>query len=106
VAVDIRRGSPTFGRYEGVFLSAENHRQLYIPEGFAHGFCVTGESAGIMYKCTDYYDPRDERGIRWDDPALGIPWPSREPILSNKDRALPTLDAVRPQDLPEFGKEL
>jgi dTDP-4-dehydrorhamnose 3,5-epimerase len=91
VAVDIRWGSPTFGQYVGVMLSAENKRQLYIPVGFAHGFCVVSESADFLYKVTSYYAPQDERGIRWDDPALGIPWPIEEPILSDRDLALPLL---------------
>ena len=100
VAVDIRRGSPTFGAHAGVLLSAENHRQVYIPEGFAHGFCVTGERALVLYKCTAPYDPAEERGIRWDDPLLAIPWPISDPVLSPRDRALPTLDTMREDELP------
>ena len=96
VAVDIRWGSPTFGQHVGVMLSAENKRQLYIPVGFAHGFCVVSESADFLYKVTSYYAPQDERGIRWDDPELAIPWPVDEPILSDRDLALPLLqDADR-----------
>ena len=102
VAVDIRRGSPTFGQCEGIVLSAENRRQLYLPEGFAHGFFVTGDHASVLYKCTDYYDPRDERGIRWDDPTLNIPWPTREPVLSAKDLALPLFKSIGNQELPNF----
>ena len=88
VAVDIRKHSPTFGQWVGVILSAENKRQLWIPEGFAHGFMVTSESAEFLYKTTDYYAPEYERGILWNDPAIGIQWPLQgEPILSNKDKA-------------------
>ncbi|HEY9847518.1 MAG TPA: dTDP-4-dehydrorhamnose 3,5-epimerase, partial [Candidatus Caenarcaniphilales bacterium] len=91
VAVDIRRGSPTFGKWLGVYLSAANKKQLYIPEGFAHGFCVVSEVAEFLYKCTDFYVPGDERGIIWNDPAIGIEWPLVEPLLSHKDAALPQL---------------
>jgi dTDP-4-dehydrorhamnose 3,5-epimerase len=87
VAVDIRRGSPTFGRWVGVSLSAENFRQCYIPPGFAHGFCVVSDIAEVEYKCTDFYDPTDELGVLWNDPDIGIAWPVREPILSAKDRS-------------------
>ena len=86
VAVDIRRGSPTFGQWVGVELSGENKRQLYIPPGFAHGFCVLSETADVLYKCTDIYFPKDERGIIWDDPTLAIAWPIAEPLVSQKDR--------------------
>ncbi|MGC1272212.1 MAG: dTDP-4-dehydrorhamnose 3,5-epimerase [Planctomycetaceae bacterium] len=85
VAVDIRPGSPTFGRWVGVTLSAENSRQVYVPPGFAHGFCVTSEAALFAYKCTDYYAPQAEATIAWDDPDLAIRWPIRKPILSAKD---------------------
>ena len=91
VAVDIRRGSPTFGRWVGVELSAENKRQLWVPAGFAHGFCVTSETADVVYKCTALYDPVSDRGIRWNDPAIGIEWPGVEPVLSPKDAAAPLL---------------
>ncbi len=91
VAVDIRRGSPTYGHWVGVTLSAENHRQLYVPTGFAHGFCVVSESADFLYKVTSYYAPAEERGIAWDDPALGIEWPVQDPILSDRDRHHPPL---------------
>jgi dTDP-4-dehydrorhamnose 3,5-epimerase len=91
VAADVRRGSPTFGRWVGVELSEENHRQLWIPPGFAHGFCVTSEVADFFYKCTELYSPASERAIVWNDPDLGIKWPVAEPLLSAKDGAAPTL---------------
>jgi len=91
VAVDIRRGSPYFGAWVGVMLSEENLRQLYIPPGFAHGFCVLSERADVVYKCTDFYVPGDEYGIAWDDPELGIDWPKLDYVLSDKDRRYPRL---------------
>jgi dTDP-4-dehydrorhamnose 3,5-epimerase len=95
VAVDVRRGSPTFGRWYGVELSGENHRQLWIPPGFAHGFCVLSAHADFVYKCTTFYSPRSERAVRWDDPDIGVDWPRvdgiGEPLLSQKDRAAPRL---------------
>jgi dTDP-4-dehydrorhamnose 3,5-epimerase len=92
VAVDIRRSSPTFGRWVGVTLSAENRRELWIPEGFAHGFIVLSDFADFLYKTTDYWAPEFERGIAWNDPAIGIAWPvAGEPHLSAKDRAAPPL---------------
>ena len=88
VAIDLRRGSPTFGRWAGVNLSAENKRMMWVPEGFAHGFLVLSESAEFLYKTTDYYAPEHERCIRWDDPQLAIGWPLQEaPQLSAKDRS-------------------
>lgn len=88
VAVDIRKDSPTFGKWVGVYLSAENKRQLWIPEGFAHGFYVTSEEAEFVYKCTDYYNPKAEVSIRWDDEDIGIEWPLEgTPILSSKDKS-------------------
>jgi dTDP-4-dehydrorhamnose 3,5-epimerase len=90
VAVDIRRGSPHFGQWVGVWLSAENFRQVYIPPGFAHGFCVTSEIAQVVYKCSDFYDPQGEISLQWNDPDLNINWPLEEihsPILSKKDIA-------------------
>ena len=87
VAVDLRRSSPTFGHWTGEILSADNKAQLWVPEGFAHGFLVLSESADVVYKLTDYYSPGDERCIRWDDPALGIRWPiSARPLVSGKDK--------------------
>jgi len=101
VAVDIRRGSPTFGRWFGCELSAKNRHQLYVPPGFAHGFCVTSETAAVTYKVTDFYSPKDERGIIWNDPVLAIPWPVAQPLLSSKDQAYHTL-AEMTDDLPVF----
>lgn len=103
VAVDIRKGSPTFGRWVGVTLSEENHLQLYVPPGFAHGFCSLGERVDFLYKCTDYYYPEDERGVLWNDPDIGIQWPDpgREFLLSERDRRnarLRDMDA----DLPRY----
>lgn len=90
VAVDIRRSSPNFGKWVGVELSAENKRQLWVPEGFAHGFVVLSESAEFLYKTTDYYAPQFERSLRWDDPALAIDWPiDGAPVLSKKDEDAP-----------------
>jgi dTDP-4-dehydrorhamnose 3,5-epimerase len=91
VAVDIRRGSPTFGQWVGYRLSAKNRRQLYIPVGFAHGFCALSAQAEFLYKVSSYYAPADERGIIWNDPAIGIAWPINEPILSERDRHHPPL---------------
>ena len=87
VAVDIRQGSPSFGQWYGVELSDTNMRQLYVPPGFAHGFCVLSEEAGFLYKCTEAYQPADERGILWSDPVLAIAWPVSKPLLSPKDQA-------------------
>jgi dTDP-4-dehydrorhamnose 3,5-epimerase len=102
VAVDIRKGSPTYGQHVGVELSADNKRQLWVPPGFAHGFCVLSESADFVYKCTALYEPQHDRGIRWNDPALAIPWPVASPLLSPKDTAAPLLaDApVLPEYVP------
>lgn len=91
VAVDIDPRSATFGQHVAVELSADNHRQIWIPPGYAHGFCVTSEAAIFQYKCTDYYDPADEGGLAWNCPDLAIPWPILDPILSDKDRRHPGL---------------
>jgi dTDP-4-dehydrorhamnose 3,5-epimerase len=101
VAVDIRRGSPTFGRWVGAELSAENRRQLFIPAGFAHGFCVMSDGAEVEYKCTDIYVADDQRGVLWNDPTVGIRWPVQDPILSDQDRRFLTLTAER-DDLPVY----
>lgn len=89
VVVDIRRGSPTFGQWEGYRLSAENKRMLFVPIGFAHGFCVLSDWAEFQYKCSEYWNPADERAIAWNDSELGIEWPVAEPILSDRDRQNP-----------------
>jgi dTDP-4-dehydrorhamnose 3,5-epimerase len=94
VAADVRRGSPTFGRWIGVTLSADNFKQCYIPPGFAHGFCVVSAVAQVEYKCTDVYDPSGEIGIAWNDPTLAIAWPVDHPLLSARDRQLPPLDQI------------
>ena len=91
VAVDVRRGSPTFGKWTAVTVSADNFRQCYIPPGFAHGFCAVSGIAQIEYKCTDYYDPASEIGVAWNDPQLAIPWPTTTPILSERDLRHPRL---------------
>jgi len=97
VAVDMRRSSPNFGRWDGVELSADNHRQLWIPPGFAHGFLVLSESADFLYKTTDYYAPQAEAALRWDDPAIGIQWPvlGMAPLLAEKDAKAPLLAEAR-----------
>jgi dTDP-4-dehydrorhamnose 3,5-epimerase len=95
VVVDIRRKSPTFGRWIGVNLTSTDFRQLYVPVGFAHGFCVLSETADLEYKCSDYYDPSGEAGLRWDDPTVGIVWPVRDPVLSRRDTQHPPLGPNR-----------
>lgn len=95
VAVDVRRGSPTFGRWASFELSADNFRELWIPAGFLHGFCVLSERAQLQYKCTELYHPEDEFGVVWNDPDVGIRWPVAEPLLSDRDRALPRLAEIR-----------
>ena len=98
VTVDIRPESPTFGKWSGVTLSEENKRQLFIPGGFAHGFCVLSKSAHVAYKCSDYYCPEDEGGILWSDPDIAIDWPVKEPMLSVKDRQYPFLTDLKLQE--------
>ena len=100
VVVDIRVGSPTFGLWFGHYLSAENKEQLWIPEGFAHGFCVTSDSALLHYKCTNYYSADSDMSLRWDDPAIGINWPVDTPILSDKDAHASVLAEVPLNKLP------
>jgi dTDP-4-dehydrorhamnose 3,5-epimerase len=102
VAVDVRVGSPGFGRHATVELSSDNHRQLYVPVGHAHGFCVLSERAVVGYKCSDYYDQPSELSVRWDDPALAIAWPVTSPRLSDKDRAAPLLSQIDPARLPRY----
>lgn len=104
VAVDIRHGSPTFGQWVGVMLSGENHRHIWIPEGFAHGFCVLSESAIFTYQCTALYDRAADAGIRWNDSELGIDWPISEPLLSEKDQKSPFLRDVPPARLPQWTR--
>jgi len=98
VAVDVRTDSPTFGQWHGVTLSADNHHQLFVPEGFAHGFCVTSETALFAYKCTDFYNPKAEFSLLWNDPDIGIEWPITKPELSGKDK--------NGQPLSEFSRDL
>lgn len=102
VAVDIRVGSPHFGEWTGAILSAENKRQFYIPEGFAHGFVVTGDSTLFAYKCTNWYDGQAEGSLFWNDPKIGIEWPIEEPTLSEKDRNAPLLSEIPEKILPRY----
>ncbi len=103
VVVDIRRGSPWFGKWVGVTLSGENKRQLWVPPGFAHGYYVTGDKALFAYKCSDYYRADAELGLRWDDEQIGIDWPIDEtPQLSEKDRHAPRLEEIAPERLPVY----
>ena len=104
VAVDIRADSPTFGQWISEVLSGTNHRQMYVPPGLAHGYCVTSETALFSYKCTDFYDPATEGGIIWNDPDLGIDWPVDEPLLSPKDAGYPRLKDISRDKLPPFGE--
>ncbi|HDZ20108.1 hypothetical protein LCGC14_0016620 [marine sediment metagenome] len=105
VAVDVRRGSPTFGRWVGETLSAENKKMLLVPEGFAHGFLVMRDMTQVAYKCSDFYAPAEERGVIWNDPVLAIAWPLEgDPILSDKDRAYDRLADCDPEQLPIFGE--
>ncbi len=100
VAVDVRQGSPTFGQWVGCTLSEENGHQLWIPAGFAHGYCVTSEVALFSYKCTDYYSPANEATVLWSDPAIGIDWPLKDIRVSAKDARAPTLADFDPERLP------
>jgi dTDP-4-dehydrorhamnose 3,5-epimerase len=101
VVVDIRRSSPTFGEWESFELDDERNLQLYVPIGFAHGFCALSDVADLVYKVANYYDPATERGIVWDDPDLGIPWPTDQPIVSERDRHNPTLAQIA-GELPDW----
>ncbi len=102
IAVDIRLGSPYFGKWVGVVLSGENHVQLYIPKGFAHGFAVRSETADFLYKCSDYFDASDDRGVLWNDPAIGIDWQTPSPILSEKDKRYLPLRQIAHDQLPRY----
>ena len=102
VAVDIRAGSPAFGQWVSTILSEANHRQMYAPVGFAHGFCVLSETATFLYKCTDYYNSSTEAGIIWNDPEIGIDWPVKEPVLSDKDSRYPCLKDIPAGKLPQY----
>ena len=103
VAVDIRKGSPTFGQWFGAVISGDNKRQIFVPQGFAHGFCVLSETALFHYKCSDYYAPECEGGVAWNDPDLGIDWKVREPILSEKDAKIPRLKDIPTEKLPSYS---
>jgi dTDP-4-dehydrorhamnose 3,5-epimerase len=105
VAVDIRLGSPTFGKWAGVVLSAERQNQIYIPAGFAHGFLALTGSVQFLYKCSDFYDPSDERGIVWNDPDVGVSWGVTNPLVSEKDAKNPTLAAMPHEFLPHYPKK-
>ena len=100
VAVDVRRGSPTFGKWVAAILSDTNHHQFFVPAGFAHGFCVLSDEVDFMYKCSAMYSPMDEKGILWSDSALAIPWPVTDPILSRRDAVMEPLAGLPPDDLP------
>ncbi|RJR46413.1 MAG: dTDP-4-dehydrorhamnose 3,5-epimerase [Deltaproteobacteria bacterium] len=101
VVVDIRKSSPRFGQWISMELDCTSCSQLYVPEGFAHGFCVLSAEAVVIYKCTDYYAPVEERGIIWNDTGLGIDWPVKDPILSPKDLVYPTLQLAGRDQLPD-----
>jgi dTDP-4-dehydrorhamnose 3,5-epimerase len=103
VAVDIRRGSPTFGQWAGVMLTAENHRHFWVPEGFAHGFVVLSEFATFAYQCTALYDAKADAGVRWNDAAIAIDWPVSAPLLSGKDEKAPLLADIAPERLPVWN---
>ncbi len=103
VAVDIRWGSPTFKKWFAVELSAENRKQFYIPPGFAHGFCVLSDEAEFHYKCSEFFDPKDDRGLQWNEPAIGVAWPVKEPILSQKDTLRIPFDKLTEADFPHVA---
>lgn len=102
VAVDIRSGSPNFGKWVSVVLSAGNKKQIFVPRGFAHGFLVLSDTAEFQYKCDEFYHPEDEQGLLWNDPSLNINWEVAEPVLSTKDQRFPTLAAIPKGSLPSF----
>jgi len=103
VAVDVCPESPTYCQWVGVELSGKNHRQLWIPTGYAHGFCVLSDVADFQYKCTEFYHPEDESGVLWNDPDIGIDWPMQKPLLSQKDAALPKLADISRELLPQLN---
>jgi len=102
VVVDIRSGSPDFGKWTSIYLSSENKHQIYIPGGFAHGFCVLSDSADVVYKCTDFYSPDDEYGLLWSDEDMNIDWPVSEPIVSEKDKKYLRLKEIPAEHLPTY----
>jgi len=102
VVVDLRRGSPAFGKWQGVRLSAKNRKQLYVPVGLAHGYCVLSAHADVIYKCSEIYYPLGERGLLWRDPGVGVEWPLSHPVLSPRDAKLPLLSEIDEDDLPVY----
>lgn len=106
VVVDIRQGSPTFGKWTGARLSGDNKRQLFAPVGFAHGYCVLSETAIFQYKCSNFYSPKDEKGILWNDPDLNITWLVTSPLLSDKDKENPSLSNVTQESLPAYEHQV
>lgn len=104
VAVDVRAGSPTYGRWAAFTLSGSNGRQLYVPAGFAHGYQTVSEVSVVMYKCSDFYSPDDERVVRWDDADLAISWPIRDALVSARDAAAPLLRDLLPDSLPRMDQ--
>ena len=102
VAVDVRSGSPNFGQWVSVLLSGENHVQIYVPKGFAHGYVVRSDTADFLYKCSDYYDPTDDRGVLWNDPGIGVDWQTDSPILSKKDSGYLPLGQIARDQLPRY----
>ena len=104
VVVDVRHGSPYFGKWESGILSAQNKREMYVPAGFAHGYLVLSETAEFLYKCSDFYHPEYERGVLWNDPEIGITWGVQAPLLSDKDRRNPPLSGISLKELPEYRR--
>ena len=102
IALDIRIGSPTFGKYASFMLDDKDHQRLYIPKGFAHGFCVLSQEAIFQYMCTEVYHPEDEYGVLWNDPEISINWPNGEKIVSDRDTKWPNLNEIDPKKLPKY----
>lgn len=100
--MDIRRGSPHFGKWGSGLLSSENKLQVYVPAGFAHGYLVLSDTAEFLYKCSDFYHPEYERGVAWNDPTIAVRWGLQNPILSPKDARSPNLSSIAPEDLPDY----